>query len=306
MGNVNLSRYAWLSVAAAVVTIALKTGVFLLTGSVGFLSDAAESAVNLVAAIVALLALRQAAKPADTRFSYGRTKAEYFSSTVEGTLIFVAAGFILVSAVRRIIRPEQLDHLGPGIAVAALASVVNGAVALILLRAGRSHHSPALVADAKHLLTDVATSVGVIVGVGLVFVTGWQVLDPIVALLVGLNILVTGVLMVRQSLAGLMDVTLPDEQNKAVIDVLEKYRCGQIQFHGLQTRASGRHSFANVHMLVPGTWSVDRGHALAHEVEQAMAEAVPGLQASIHVEPIEDPSSYEDIPTGSLPLPPAP
>ena len=275
----SLSRYAWLSVAAAVVTILLKTVAYFVTGSVGLLSDAAESVVNLVAAVVAVVALRQAAKPADAKYSFGRSKAEYFSSTVEGAMIFIAAGFIVVSAA---------------------ASAINGVVAVVLMRAGRRHGSPALVSDARHLWTDVATSAGVVVGVGLVAVTHQNVLDPVVALLVGLNILVTGWRLLHGSLEGLMDVTLSEEQNAALIAALEAHSCAQVRFHGLQTRAAGQASFANVHMLIPGSWSVRHGHEFAHEIAEAMEAAVPGLQADVHLEPLEDPRSYEDIPAGSL------
>ena len=273
----SLSRYAWLSVAAAVVTILLKTVAYFVTGSVGLLSDAAESVVNLVAAVVAVVALRQAAKPADAKYSFGRSKAEYFSSTVEGAMIFIAAGFIVVSAVSRIIRPAEVDNLGPGLVVSAAASAINGVVAVVLMRAGRRHGSPALVSDARHLWT-----------------------DPVVALLVGLNILVTGWRLLHGSLEGLMDVTLSEEQNAALIAALEAHSCAQVRFHGLQTRAAGQASFANVHMLIPGSWSVRHGHEFAHEIAEAMEAAVPGLQADVHLEPLEDPRSYEDIPAGSL------
>lgn len=297
---VSLSRYAWLSVAAAVVTILLKTVAYFVTGSVGLLSDAAESVVNLVAAVVAVVALRQAAKPADAKYSFGRSKAEYFSSTVEGAMIFIAAGFIVVSAVSRIIRPAEVDNLGPGLVVSAAASAINGVVAVVLMRAGRRHGSPALVSDARHLWTDVVTSAGVVVGVGLVAVTHQNVLDPVVALLVGLHILVTGWRLLHGSLEGLMDVTLSEEQNAALIAALEAHSCAQVRFHGLQTRAAGQASFANVHMLIPGSWSVRHGHEFAHEIAEAMEAAVPGLQADVHLEPLEDPRSYEDIPAGSL------
>ena len=296
----DLSRYAWLSVVAATATITMKTAAYFVTGSVGLLSDAAESVVNLVAAVVALVALKQAAKPADSQFTFGRSKAEYFSSTVEGTMIFVAAGFLIVSAVGRIIRPAAIDNLGPGLAISVAASLVNGIVAVALVRAGRRWRSPALVADGRHLWTDVATSAGVVVGVGLVAVTHQNVLDPVVALLVGLNILVTGWRLLHGSLEGLMDVTLSEEQNAALIAALEAHSCAQVRFHGLQTRAAGQASFANVHMLIPGSWSVRHGHEFAHEIAEAMEAAVPGLQADVHLEPLEDPRSYEDIPAGSL------
>ena len=298
--RIDLSKFAWLSVIAAALTISLKTGAYLLTGSVGLLSDAAESVVNLVAAIVAVVALRQAAKPADHKYSFGRSKAEYFSSTVEGAMIFIAAGFIIVSAIGRILRPAAVDNLSVGLLVSVVASALNAVVALVLLRAGKQHRSPALISDAKHLFTDVLTSTGVLVGVGLVALTGKNVLDPIVALLVGLNILVTGHRLLRGSIAGLMDVTLDDEQNAALVEVLARRTNDEVQFHGLHTRAAGQASFASVHMLVPGSWPVKWSHELAHQVAEELAATVPGLHADIHVEPLEDPASYADIPAGSL------
>ena len=299
---VNLTKFAWLSVAAAITTIVLKSGAFLLTGSVGLLSDAAESSVNLIAAVVALFALVQAAKPADSRYTYGRSKVEYFSAAVEGAMIFAAAAVIIFTAIERILNPASLENLGIGLVVSVFASLINAAVGTVLLRAGKTYRSPTLKADGMHLLTDVVTSVGVLVGVGLVALTGWNLLDPIVALLVGINITVTGVRLIRSSLSGLMDVTLPEEQNNAIVSVLAAQGDG-ISFHGLQTRSSGRDSFANVDMLVPGSWSVKEGHERAEDVIDQLRAAVPGLRVLIHVEPIEDPRSYDDIPDGFVPLP---
>lgn len=296
----DLSKYAWLSVCAAVLTIVLKTVAFFITGSVGLLSDAAESVVNLVAAVVAVVALRQAAKPADHKYTFGRSKAEYFSSSVEGVMIFIAAGFIIVSAVGRMIRPEPVENLGPGLVVSIAASLINGVIAFILFRAAKKHSSPALRSDAYHLGTDVLTSVGVVLGVALVSITGRDILDPIVALLVGLNILFTGYRLLQGSVQGLMDISLDPEHNKALVATLEEHSNAHIQFHGLQTRVAGQMSFASVHMLVPGNWTVLQGHTFAHDVAQAIEKVVPGLQADIHVEPIEDPRSYEDIPEGSF------
>ncbi|VDG76835.1 Uncharacterized transporter sll1263 [Actinobaculum suis] len=300
--KVNLIAYAWLSVAAAVITIALKTGAYFLTGSVGLLSDAAESLVNLVAAVIALLALIAAGKPADTSYQYGRTKAEYFSSAVEGAMIFVAAAVIIVSAVDHLLHPQPLSDLGWGILVVAIASVLNGAVGIILLRAGTKHRSISLEADGKHLLTDVATSVGVVVGIGLVAVTGWEQLDPIIAILVAVNILFTGTKLVRESLAGLMDAALPAAEIEKIVQILRSHARKNIRFHGLQTRVSGRDSYANLDMLVPGSWTVWEGHEAAEDLAEELRAAVPGLRVLIHVEPLEDPRSYEDIPEGYVPL----
>ncbi|MGO1637543.1 MAG: cation diffusion facilitator family transporter [Ancrocorticia populi] len=299
----SLVRFAWLSIAAAIITLSLKTGAYLLTGSVGLLSDAAESVVNVVAALVALLALIQAEKPADSRFTYGRSKAEYFSAAVEGAIIFAAALFIIGSAIHRIVNPQPIENVGTGLLISVAASVLNGAVGLILIRAGKKYSSPTLNADGRHLMTDVVTSAGVLVGIGLVGITQWDVLDPIVALVVGVNITVTGIRLISQSLQGLMDVTLPAEHNEAIIKVLQSFSNDDVTFHGLQTRVSGRESYANVDLLIPGEWSVRRGHDLAETVKTEMKRAVPDLGVLIHVEPIEDPSSYEDIPDGFVPIP---
>lgn len=298
----NLARYAWLSVAAAAVTIALKAGAYFVTGSVGLLSDAAESLVNLVAAFVAVMVLRQVQRPADSRYSFGRSKAEYFSSGLEGGMILIAAMVIIVESVMRLVRPAQITNLGFGLVATLIATAINGAVGIVLIRAGRKHRSPTLKADGSHLLTDVVTSIGVIVGVGLVAVTGWQKLDPIVALVVACNIMVVGVRLVRHALAGLMDAGLPEEDLARIRRVLAQYREQGLRFHGLQTRVSGSASFANVDVLVPGEWSVRQGHEIAESVGAAMAAEIEGLRVFVHVEPIEDPVSYQDIPTGSVPL----
>ncbi len=300
--NPRLTHFAWLSIGAAIATIALKFAAYLHTGSVGLLSDAAESLVNLVAGIVALIALRMLAKPADSRYTYGRSKVEYFSASIEGSMIFVAATFIIYSAINRIFHPVPLENVGIGLAISVVASIINGVVGWVLIRAGKRHRSPTLHADGIHLLTDVVTSVGVVLGVALVALTDWQILDPIVALLVGANIIFAGWRLLRSSVAGLMDVTLPAEDNEAIKAVLAEHTSDDVTFHGLQTRQSGRDSFANVDMLVPGKWSVREGHEFAEDVAEEMCKVVPGLRVLIHVEPIEDPRSYDDIPDGYVPL----
>lgn len=282
---VNLTRFAWWSIAAAVATIGLKAVAYLVTGSVGLLSDAAESGVNLVAAIVALTALRVAARPADDNHHFGHGKAEYFSAGVEGLMIFVAAALILLAAVDRLIRPQELESLGIGLAISTVASVINGVVGILLLRAGRAHRSVALEADGKHLLTDVWTSVGVILGVLVVALTGWERLDPIVAILVGLNILITGYGLISQSVTSLLDAALPEQDLATIEQVLAGYRNQEVGFTGLRTRASGRHRFVTLTVLVPGEWSVVRGHLLADEVERALARALPDCDAQTHLEP---------------------
>jgi cation diffusion facilitator family transporter len=280
-----LTRFAWLSIAAAVVTISLKASAYLLTGSVGLLSDAAESVVNLVAAVVALIALRVAARPADENHHYGHGKAEYFSAGIEGLMIFVAAAVILVSAVDRFLHPSAIESVGIGLAISTVASVVNGAVGLLLIRAGRAHRSVTLTADGKHLITDVWTSVGVIIGVFLVALTGWQRLDPVVAALVGVNILVTGYRLVSQSVTSLLDAALPEEDLTRLTAVLDRLRTPDVDFAHLRTRESGQHRFVSLTLLVPGSWTVERAHDVADDVEAAIAADLTGTDVQTHIEP---------------------
>ncbi|MDO5682323.1 MAG: cation diffusion facilitator family transporter [Propionibacteriaceae bacterium] len=299
---VDLTRFAWLSIAAAIATIALKTAAWLMTGSVGLLSDAAESVVNLVAAVVALIALRVAAAPASERFPYGRTKAEYFSAAIEGLMILVAASVILVTAVARFLNPQPLEQVGMGLAISLAASAINGVVAMVLIRAGTRHRSLALTADGRHLLTDVWTSAGVLVGVLLVWITRWDRLDSIVAFLVGINIVITGVRLLTASAAGLLDMALPEEDQQKIIDILDRRTDGEVAFHGLMTRVAGQQRFATVHVLVPCEWTVKRGHDYVEDLETELTEAVPGLRVLSHLEPDADPRSYLDQPTGAIPF----
>ena len=291
----SLTKYAWLSVGAAVTTIALKTIAWRITGSVGLLSDAAESLVNLAAAILALAMLRIAARPPDSDHHFGHDKAEYFSAAVEGILIFVAAAFIIVSAVERLIHPQPLQSLSVGIIISAIAAVINGAVGIILIRVGTKHRSPTLVADGRHLWTDVITTGGVIVAIALVWITKWEVLDPIVAILVGVNIIITGIRLIHESTRGLMDITLPDEENETIARILAGYSDTDVDFHGLRTRLSGRQRFAILDVLVPGEWTVRRSHDLIEEIEQKIKESFPEIEIQIHLEPKEDPRAYCDF-----------
>ena len=280
-----LARYAWLSIGVAVVTIGLKSGAYLLTGSVGLLSDAAESLVNLVAAIVALVALHVAARPADDNHHYGHGKAEYFSAGLEGLMIFVAAAVILVTAVQRFLAPAPLQSIGLGLAISSVASALNAAVGLLLLRVGRQFRSVTLIADGKHLITDVWTSVGVVVGVLLVGLTGWERLDSIVAAAVGLNILVTGFRLVGQSAVALLDVALAPEDDARLQTALESFRTGDVAVTEIRTRQSGQHRFVELTLKVPGEWTVRHGHDLADDVETAIARALPGTAVQTHLEP---------------------
>jgi cation diffusion facilitator family transporter len=304
-GTSDLRRYAWLSIGAAVATITLKSFAYLVTGSVGLLSDAAESVVNLVAAIVALVALTVAARPADAGHHYGHGKAEYFSAGLEGLMIFVAAGVILFSAVRRFIHPVALESLGYGVAISLAATVINGLVGLLLIRVGRRDRSVTLTADGKHLMTDVWTSVGVLVGVVLVGVTGWERLDPVVAAIVGVNILFTGGRLVARSVRALLDESLGPVDSAAVVAALDRFRSAQVGFHGLQTRQSGRHRFVSVHVLVPGAWTVQAGHDLLERVEATIRDALPDTTVLTHLEPSEDPRAYDDYAFDGHPDPPA-
>jgi cation diffusion facilitator family transporter len=289
-----LVRTVWLSVGAALLTITLKKLAWALTGSVGLLSDAAESVVNLVAAVVAMAALRWAVKPADEEHAYGHAKAEYFSAGVEGTLILLAAVGIAATAVQRLIHPQPLESVGIGIAVSALASAINLAVGLLLLRTGRRERSIVLEADGKHLLTDVWTSAGVIVGVAAVALTGWDRLDPIVALAVAANILVAGGGLLRRSASGLMDRALEEPDLEAIRETLAEFERDGVRFHALRTRQAGSRRFVSLHVLVPGAWTVQRGHDLVERLEARLCTRLPGATVFTHLEPAEDPRSFAD------------
>jgi cation diffusion facilitator family transporter len=293
-GEMDLTRYAWLSILAALATIGLKGGAYLITGSVGLLSDAVESLANLAAAFVALVALSVAARPPDEEHAYGHTKAEYFSSGFEGALVLVAAAGIMIPAVGRLASPRPLEQLGLGVALAVVASVLNAAAARILVRAGRRHGSIALEADAHHLMTDVWTSAAVIAGVVAAGLTGWHRLDPILAILVALNVLRIGLSLVRRSMLGLLDTAVPEETRRAIADVLGAFEDEGVEFHALRTRQSGRRRFISFHVLVPGEWSVQRGHDLLERIEERVRRAVPTSTVFTHLEPIEDPASWAD------------
>lgn len=294
MNQPRLFRLLWLSIAAAVATIALKAIAYLLTGSVGLLSDAAESVVNLVAAVVAIAALRWAIKPADEEHAYGHQKAEYFSAGVEGTLIVVAAVSIGVTAIVRLLDPQPIHDVGIGLTVSVAASLINLGVGLMLLRAGRQERSIVLEADGKHLMTDVWTSAGVILGVAAVAITGWEPLDPLIALAVALNIVVAGSGLVRRSVGGLMDRALPTSDQGVIENVLAGFREDGVEFHALRTRQAGSRAFVSVHVLVPGDWTVQRGHDVLEDVETALRQRVPHATVFTHLEPAEDPRSFDD------------
>lgn len=291
----SLTRFAWLSIAAAVVTIGLKTGAYFVTGSVSLLSDALESLVNLAAAVVALLMLSVAARPPDADHAYGHSKAEYFSSGVEGGLILLAAGSIAITAVGRLLDPRPIEQLGLGLTISVIASVINLVVARVLLQAGRHYHSITLEADAQHLMTDVWTSVGVLVGVVAVNLTGWQRLDPIIALVVAAHILWTGVQLIRRSALGLLDTALPAAERDRVVAILDGFaRREGVAYHALRTRQAGARRFVSVHILVPGSWTVQRGHNLLERIEREVRATFANTTIFTHLEPLEDPKSFAD------------
>jgi cation diffusion facilitator family transporter len=292
----SLTKFAWLSIGAAVATILLKTGAYFLTGSVGLLSDAIESLVNLVGAGMALLMLTIAARPADDDHVYGHTKAEYFASSTEGLLILGAAIGIIGAAVQRLLQPKEIEQLGLGLVVSVAASLINLVVARILLRAGKQRQSITLEADAHHLMTDVWTSVGIIGGVGVVGLTGWNVLDPIVAILVALNIIWTGLKLIRRSVAGFMDESLPEHEQNLIQKVMDKYREKGVAFHALRTRQAAARRFMSVHVLVPGHWTVHDAHHIAEDFENDIRAALGGaITVFTHLEPAEDEISMDDM-----------
>ena len=291
----SLTRFAWLSVAAALLTILLKTLAYLLTDSVGLLSDAVESTVNLLGAIVALGMLTVAARPPDESHMYGHGKAEYFSSSVEGLLILVAAGGIIFAAIQRMLHPRPLEELGIGLAISATASVVNFVAARILLSAGRRNNSITLEADGQHLMTDVWTSAGVISSVLFIALTGWEFLDPVVAIIVALNIIWTGVRLVQRSVSGLMDVSLNLEDQEQIEKVLARYRRKGVDFHALRTRQAAARRFVSVHVLVPGEWTVHDAHHVAENIERDIRNALGTATVFTHLEPVEDKLSMKDL-----------
>jgi cation diffusion facilitator family transporter len=289
-----LKRYAWLSIAAALTTIVLKSAAYWLTGSVGLLSDAAESIVNLIGASVALIMLTIAARPADASHAYGHSKAEYFSSGIEGGLIVIAAFAITGAALERLINPRPLEQIGLGTVVAMIASAINFGVARVLLKAGHQYNSITLEADAKHLMTDVWTSVGVLGAVAAVGLTGWLWLDPVIAIAVAVNILWSAYGLLRRSTQGLMDAALPVAEQATVHQILEAYKTRGLEFHAVRTRQAASRRFISLHVLVPGDWSVRRGHELLEQLENEICGALPDTTLETHLEPLEDPVSFAD------------
>lgn len=286
--------YAVLSIIAALCTIALKGFAYWYTGSIGLLSDALESCVNLIAALVAFWMLSLAAKPPDDDHPYGHSKAEYFSSGTESALIVIAAISIAVAAVPRLLHPQPIEQIGLGLGLSLAATALNGGVAWILLKAGRQFNSITLRADADHLLTDVWTSVGVVLGILLVQITGWLVLDPLIALVVAANIVWAGFRLLRESGSGLLDQAIPDSEQRLVRTILERYETSGIRFHALRTRMAGARRFISLHVLVPASWTVERGHNLCDRLEVEIAQTLPQTSVITHLEPLDDPLSEMD------------
>jgi cation diffusion facilitator family transporter len=292
---VPLTRYAWMSIIAAIVTITMKSAAYVLTGSVGLLSDAIESFVNLAAAIVALIALRILIRPANDEFTFGFSKVEYFSSGFEGGMILLAAASIIINALPRLIHPVPLEQVGLGLMISVIASLINLGVSLVLMRAGKRYNSITLEADARHLMTDVWTTGGVLIGIALVWFTGFQRLDPLIAIAVAINILFTGYRLLVRSGRGLMDIAMPSEETAEVKSILDGYQSEGVGYHSLRSRQSAARKFMVVHLLVPGDWTVRQGHLIAEQIETKVIAAIPHSNIVTHIEPIEDPISQRDI-----------
>ena len=288
------TRLLWASVVVAVITITLKTAAWVITDSVGLLSDAMESFVNLASAIFALAMVTVAQRPADAEHPYGHHKAEYFSSGFEGVLIIGAAAGILWTAGHRLFDPQPLTAVGWGLTLSVVSSILNAVLASVMFRAAATHRSIALEADARHLVTDVWTSVGVVLGIGLVALTGWLWLDAVVAMGVALNILREGVHLIWRSSQGLMDEAVEPDVLAQIHATLQEFDHHTIRFDHLSTRRSGQRRFVDLHMHMPASWTLGRAAALRTSVEQALMSAVPGLRASIQLLPSDVEAHFND------------
>jgi cation diffusion facilitator family transporter len=291
----SLTKFAWMSVGAAVVTIFMKLAAYWITGSVGLLSDALEGGVNLIAATVALVTLKIVERPPDDMHAYGHDKAEYFSSGIEGTLIVVAAGSIIYTSVQRLLAPQPLEQPGLGLTLAVLASVINLVIGQILIRTGKKHDSITLEADGHHLMSDVWTSVGVVIGVTAAVLTGLTWLDPVIALLVGLKIGWEGIRIFRRSTMGLMDSAIAPREQDQIETILNRYHQEGIQWHAMRTRQAGARRFISVHILVPGVWTVQQAHNLSERLEAEIRAVAPYISIFTHIEPKDDPAALNDL-----------
>lgn len=287
-------KYVWISIAASIATIMLKGGAYYLTGSVGLLSDALESFINLAAAVTALVMITIAMTPPDRDHPFGHSKAEYFSSVIEGTLILIAAIAIGVTSTERLMNPQPLQELGAGLLISASASLINLLTAMVMLKAGKRLNSITLEADARHLMTDVWTTGGVLLGLLLVKITGWIILDPLIAILVAVNIVFTGFKLIKRSVAGLMDEALSDDELNRVKSILDKYRKQRITYHSLYTRKAASKNFIFLHLIMPGNWHISRGHEMTKEIELKIEKILPDSDVFIHIEPLNDPDSFDD------------
>jgi cation diffusion facilitator family transporter len=295
MTRPSLTKFAWLSIGTAVVTIFMKLAAYWVTGSVGLLSDALEGGVNLIAATVALVTLKIVEQPPDDMHAYGHDKAEYFSSGIEGTLIIVAAASIAYTSIQRLLSPQPLEQPGLGLTLAVLASVINLVVGQILIRTGKKHDSITLEADGQHLMSDVWTSAGVVIGVTAAVLTGLTWLDPVIALVVGLKIGWEGIRIFRRSTMGLMDSAIAPQERDQIETILNRYEQEGIQWHAMRTRQAGARRFISVHILMPGTWTVQRAHNLSERLEAEIREVVPHVSVFTHIEPDDDPAALNDI-----------
>lgn len=290
----SLASIAWYSIVASILTILIKSAAYYITGSVGFMSDAMESVINLIAGIVAFFSLTIAAQPADSEHPFGHDKAEYFSSMIEGVLITLAAIGIAYAAINRIYHPRPLEELDFGMALSIFATLINLGTARILLHYGRKHNSITLEADAHHLMTDVWTTVGIVVGIILVKITNWQILDPIMAILVAISILYTGAKLIVRSTDGLMDKKLSEKDMIQIKEILDRHKVRGIDYHALYTRQASSKRFINFHLLFPGDWSVHQAHEITKEIEKEIVERLPNSEVFVHLEPINDPDAYEE------------
>jgi cation diffusion facilitator family transporter len=283
-----------IAILAAVLTIGMKGTAYLMTGSIGLLSDALESFVNLAAAVTAYIAIWYSSRPADPTHTYGHEKIEYFSSGLEGVLIFIAGVGVAGYAIKRLLYPVVLNDLEIGTLISLAAAGVNFAAARVMLVQGRKHNSIVLEADGKHLMTDVVTSVGIVIGLGLVVLTGIEWIDPLLGLIVGLLILKTAVELLLRSFNGLMDHALPAEEQDRIREVIRAHLPAGSAFHLLRTRRAGARRFAEFHLLVDGDLTVRAAHHIAHEVEAALVRDMPGLEVTIHIEPVDEQDSWEN------------
>ncbi len=287
-------KFIWMSIAASVLTISLKSLAYFLTGSVGLLSDAIESFINLAAGIMALIMLIIALSPPDRKHPFGHNKAEYFSSVTEGILILLAAIAIGVTAIERIIRPQPIEQLGTGLLISAAASIINLAVGLMLLKAGKKYRSIILESDGKHLLTDVWTTAGVLLALLLVKITGWIILDSIIAVIVALNIIYTGIKLIIRSVSGLMDTAISDKDQMEIKKILDECCAGEVKYHSLHTRIAASKRFIFFHLIVPGSWNISNSHEITKEIERRIKSALEDSEVFIHIEPLDDPDSFDD------------